>query len=78
MLEKGADPDKETSAGYTPLIEATRANCANAIRSLLKANVALDRETCRGETALMVAATGCKPLLIDLLVESGANVNHEN
>lgn len=26
MLEKGADPNKETTAGYTPLIECARSD----------------------------------------------------
>jgi ankyrin repeat protein len=76
LLAGGADPKVTTVSGVTPLMFASAAGQADAIKTLLAhgANVNAT-ETVRGTTALMFAASNRRTDAIRALIAGGANVN---
>jgi ankyrin repeat protein len=69
LLEAGAHPDTQNSAGRTPLMEATMRADVAVMRVLLDAGADVNRAAALGETALIVAASGraveTVPILLD-------------
>jgi ankyrin repeat protein len=76
LLQSGADPNQAQQMGVTPLMICARTGNAEAVKSLLarKANVNA-KQSRRGQTALMWAASAKHPEVVRLLLEHGADPN---
>jgi ankyrin repeat protein len=80
LLTGGVDVNHilTTDDKYGPaLVEATRNNMVDVVRSLLKVDhIEIDKENSYGETALTEAARLQYFEIMNILVEAGADVNH--
>ena len=75
LLANGADPDLALPTGVTPLMSCARTGSAAAVRSLLACGARVgDRETVRGQTALMWAISERHAPVAEALLRAGADV----
>ena len=78
LLRSGADPKRAHPEGETPLLSAARAGSVAAVRLLLARGADVNAaETFQQTTALMWAAAEGHTDVVDLLLESGADPNHQ-
>ena len=78
LLEGGADPNRASPQGETPLMAAARAGVVDSVTALLRhgAGAGIDaREGWRGQTALMWAAAEGHAAVVAPLVAVGADVD---
>ena len=74
LLKYGANPNIIDGSGYTPLSEACDANQVSTVKILLQNGADVNYQYNKSETALTVAAKGCKNFeLVKLLLDHGAN-----
>lgn len=78
MLERGADVNKKTSNGETPLYLAVWNGDESIVKLLLKKGADVNGKTLHGETVLHIASSSYKPQIVYILLEHGANVNALN
>ena len=79
LLEKGIEYEKEFPAGFSPLHISSREGHAEVTRVLLQeAEIYVDVEDMFGETPLFFAAKGDHFEVVDILIESGAEVSAQN
>ena len=77
MLQGGADLNCQNRHGLTPLHEAALRGNFLVVQVLLEFDdLAVDATTAQGETALIYAARGNFPNILNLLLDVGANCNH--
>ena len=74
LLEHGANAELADSYGYTPLIWAARFNKYECTAVLVRHKVVLDAITLYGQTALWWASYEGYLPIVQLLVQSGANI----
>jgi uncharacterized protein len=75
LLNAGAHPDTPIATGETPLMTCARAGAADAIRALLVRGVDVDaQEPTEHQTALMWAAAGQHPKVLQTLIEARADL----
>jgi uncharacterized protein YecT (DUF1311 family) len=86
LLELGADPNAGNYFGKTPLMVAAHLNRPDAVRKLLRAGAQVNAQTQpfkdwlttmdrSGRTALMYAAENAGPLVLQLLLDAGADTS---
>ncbi|HEX4996999.1 MAG TPA: ankyrin repeat domain-containing protein [Terriglobia bacterium] len=76
LLKAGADANETGVEGETVLMTAARTGAVDAARVLLDAGARVDaKETWRGQTALMWAASEGHPAMVKELIARGADVN---
>jgi uncharacterized protein len=76
LLKSGADIEKRDGAGETPLMSAIRSGDIAATRELLDRGAQVDaRDPKFQQTALMLAARGEEPRLVELLLKAHAEVD---
>jgi ankyrin repeat protein len=76
LLKRGANPDADIQAEWTPLSIATGKNeSSDVIKALLDAGANVNRRDRAGATPLIVAAENGNIETVRLLVDRGANVN---
>ncbi|MCI5057407.1 MAG: ankyrin repeat domain-containing protein [Flavobacteriales bacterium] len=80
LIKKGADVNLNNSGdlGYTPLEEAAREGKTEAIEFLLENGAEIDKGNTINTNALIGACIGAHGNAIKLLLEKGANVNHQD
>ncbi len=79
LIDRGADVDKGTPEGYTPLMASAAWQCPYAAQVLLKSGADPNKVTDQGETALHFAASlGNRPGIIVMLVTYGADINSQD
>lgn len=87
LLSRGAITEVQNAHGLTPLYIASRQNCVLSVKLLLQCNATVDsynwdiKDRKYGETPLIAAVYFDKGIahnthVIELLVQSGANINH--
>ncbi|HWQ93013.1 MAG TPA: ankyrin repeat domain-containing protein [Clostridia bacterium] len=78
LLDAGANPNALSSHGYPPLNMAIRHDNAEAIRLLLRrgAEINLKAKTGPFQPPLCIAVHEKKPVIAELLVKSGADLNY--
>ncbi|GAB6033507.1 hypothetical protein CHUAL_013386 [Chamberlinius hualienensis] len=83
LLEKGANPSFNRE-GFTTLMAACATNSKeeieliNCVKHLVKYGVDVNAKTSSGMTALMLSARDGKNMILDYLIESGANTEMVN
>ena len=76
LLDAGADPSAPNADGQTTLMLATRSGSVPIVRMLIEHGVDVNvREAWRAQSALIWAADARFPEIVDLLIESGAEVD---
>ena len=84
LIRAGADVNKDISAGFSPLYQASRYGNVDMVRRLLAAGADPNWTTHGGKTALMVACETsfypASPLTVQALLDAGAEINptHED
>lgn len=81
LLEQGADPNRKSATGYTPLQLAARNGRSESVEALLDAGAELDTRDSHGDTPLgmaMFATTGDPVATVALLLNAGADPDCEN
>jgi ankyrin repeat protein len=73
LLERGADPNYRSAAGYTPVIHAACAGRMDVIEWLLSAGASPDGSTSYGESALSVLSRSGEFSHVARLLEMGAD-----
>lgn len=73
LLAAGADVNRPTNDGRTPLILASIKGCSKSVEHLLEAGAAVDRATEQGITALFAAVVSNYVDVVRLLLASGAD-----
>ena len=74
LLEQGANADRSDYVGWTPLHFAAMHNKYECAAVLLRHGVMLDNVTIKGETALWFASMKGHLPIVQLLVQSGADI----
>lgn len=76
LIEKGADPNHSDNHGNNALMALIQGNGVNleAATSLIEAKINLNARDCLGKTALIYAAQSGNAILVELLIDSGADV----
>lgn len=79
MLNKGVNLN-ETSGpeDLTPLMAASRQGDVGAVKDLIGAGANVNVQNEYGDTALTWAAGKCRPAVIQILIDNGADVNAQN
>ena len=77
LIENGASLKTKTISNFTPLMTAANTGKTQVVKYLLSLGVEID-ETNNGWTALFYAATKGYLDTVQLLVNSGANLNHRS
>jgi ankyrin repeat protein len=81
LLARGADVNAATNpVGFSPLILAAMRDDLATVSSLIARGAKIDAEDTWGNTALMWAAFSeqANPELVNILLKSGADLNHKN
>ncbi len=79
LVEAGADPNAALPAGETALMSASRTGRQDAVRTLIGHGATVnDRETWRGQTALMWAAGEGHLLALEELLRGGAEIGEKS
>lgn len=78
LLEFGADPNRRSEGGVTPLMSAARHSNAKQVTVLLKGGAEVNAQDDRGNTPLMHAFDSTYTASVKPLIEAGANVNLPN
>lgn len=78
LLSRGADVNKKTSSGETPLYLAVWNGDESIVKLLLKKGAQVNEKILKGETVLHIASSSYKPQIVYILLEHGANVNAIN
>lgn len=74
LLEKGADAHlRDYLGGWTPLHAAARGGDAVTAEALCKAGVDVDAVADDGNTPLHRACAWCRPAVVEVLLQAGAN-----
>ena len=76
LLAAGADKDKGSGSGNTPLIRAALKDHLKVVQVLLKAEAKVDTANKYGDTALIIAAHYGHIEVIEALLAAGANKDH--
>ena len=78
LITNGADPDTKAPNGDVPIIVAASNLDYPMVELLIKKGVDVNQKNDEGETAIMNvvgdAGPGVAPLIVNLLIDSGANV----
>ena len=77
LLKNGVDVNKVTKHGFTPLYIAAYSGNVDVVKVLLSYNPDLELTSPDGHSALTAATLLGKTEVIRLLLEAGANVNHQ-
>ena len=75
---RGDAIDETIGNRTTPLMQAAREGDAAAVQALLQAGANLHAENADGNQALWLACFAESPQPLDLLIDSGARVDHQN
>ena len=75
LVKKGANMEKKTLAGYTPLASAAYLGNKNVAEFLVKSKAQLNATTQRGYSSMHLAAIQGNDEMVSLLLEAGANSN---
>lgn len=75
IIEKGINPDIKNDAEITPLLAAVNARQVDMVKFLLTKVKKNDEEDPYGRTALQNAADLGPPVIVEMLLKSGADVN---
>ena len=76
LLDAGAGIENTDGAGETPLMSAVRSGAAEAARLLIGRGANINaRETQFQQSALMLAARGEEPRMVELLLKAGAEMD---
>lgn len=75
LISKGADIDRETNEGATPLIFAVANNQLSSVIILLSHNPNLDKITSSGETPLLISVKNQNLKIAEALIRGGANID---
>ena len=76
LLAAGANPNAALPTGESPLMTCARTGSAAAVKALLVRGAKVnEKETSKGQTALMWGVVGHHPDVVRLLIEGGADVN---
>ncbi|MFT5539230.1 MAG: ankyrin repeat protein [Alphaproteobacteria bacterium] len=78
LLTQGADPNIEIENGVTPLIMVATFGNAVAADLLVRAGARVDEDGNQGCTALTWAARNGWPQMVGLLIDWGADINHQD
>jgi len=75
LLKAGANPNMPIGTGETPLMTCARSGSADAVRMLLVRSADVNaKEPNQNQTALMWAAAGKHPKVLDALIEASADL----
>jgi ankyrin repeat protein len=74
LIRKGADIDRDTYEGATPLIFAVANNRMNAVLKLLQYNPKVDKMTSTYETPLIIAVRNQNSEIAEVLIRNGADI----
>lgn len=79
LVEAGADVNAADESGYTPLMEAAREGELQTVRYLLDKGAAVDPASgATKPSALFLAAGESAPMVMQLLIERGANLEFKH
>ena len=78
LIKNGADVNESNAddLGYTPLEEAAREGKVEAVKLLIKENAQLDKGNTINTNAFIGACICAQTDVIEILLDSGANINH--
>ncbi len=75
LLKKGADIDRESDEGATPLVFAVANNHPSTVRLLLKHNPDINKKTSSSETPLIISVKNRNTEIAESLIRGGADVD---
>jgi len=75
LLEKGADPNAQTSCGTRPLLVAAKKGNPELIRILIQNGAQVDGRDTNGITPLMSAASAGKAGSVEVLIAAAADID---
>jgi ankyrin repeat protein len=75
LLSEGANPNKRTKAGFTPLILSSMEGHGDIVKLLLAKNADVNVKTDNGNSALTAALSENHTDIVKTLLSKGANIN---
>jgi ankyrin repeat protein len=78
LAEQGADVNTQNNFGGTPLMDAAQLNYGDMCRFLVDHEAKVNVKDIHAETALFRAAAAGAIVILDLLIEAGADVHARN
>lgn len=77
LLARGLDPDTVDAQGSTLLMLAAREGNADTVKELLKHRPKVSLRNVAGDSALMMAVLKGEGRIVDMLLDAGAELNHD-